>query len=94
MASEPYKVWTADRSTRKSLVAKTLSEVLEKGKVNQTRKTVVVSNLNSDIDLDVVKYSINTYVRYLIYALLVIAELPNDELTGNHTQPATPMLVT
>ena len=41
-----------------------------------------------------VKYSINTYVRYLSYALLIIAELPNDELTGNHSQPATPMLVT
>ena len=41
-----------------------------------------------------VKYSINTYVRYLNYTLLVIAKLPNDELTGNHTQPATPMLVT
>ena len=32
-----------------------------------------------------VKYLINTYVRYLNYTLLVIAELPNDELTGNHT---------
>ena len=35
--------------------------------------------------MHIVKYSINTYVRYLSYALLIIAELPNDELTGNHT---------
>ena len=32
-----------------------------------------------------VKYSINTYVRYLNYALSVIAKMPNYELTGNHT---------
>ena len=38
-----------------------------------------------------VKYSINTYVRYLSYALLVIAELPNDELTGNHTLSLPPL---
>ena len=39
----------------------------------------------------IVKYSINTYVRYLSYALLVIAELPNDELTGNHTLSLPPL---
>ena len=38
-----------------------------------------------------VKYSINTYVRYLNYAILVIAELPNDELTGNHTLSLPPL---
>ena len=38
-----------------------------------------------------VKYSINTYVRYLNYALLIIAELPNDELTGNHTLNLPPL---
>ena len=37
------------------------------------------------------RYSINTYVRYLSYALLVIAELPNDELTGNHTLSLPPL---
>ena len=40
---------------------------------------------------DLVKYSINTYVRYLNYALLIIAELPNDELTGNHTLSLPPL---
>ena len=39
----------------------------------------------------IVKYSINTYVRYLNYALLVIAELPNDQLTGNHTLSLPPL---
>ena len=39
----------------------------------------------------IVKYLINTYVRYLSYALLVIAELPNDELTGNHTLNLPPL---
>ena len=39
----------------------------------------------------IVKYSINTYVRYLNYALLVIAEMPNDELTGNHTLSLPPL---
>ena len=38
-----------------------------------------------------VKYSINTYVRYLNYDLLIIAELPNDELTGNHTLNLPPL---
>ena len=37
------------------------------------------------------RYSINTYVQYLSYALLVIAELPNDELTGNHTLSLSPL---
>ena len=41
--------------------------------------------------LEEVKYSINTYVRYLSYALLAIAELPNDELTGNHTLSLPPL---
>ena len=41
--------------------------------------------------LEFVKYSINTYVQYLSYALLVIAELPNDELTGNHTLSLPPL---
>ena len=39
----------------------------------------------------VVKYSINTYVQYLSYALLIITELPNDELTGNHTLSLPPL---
>ena len=36
----------------------------------------------------------DSYVCYLSYDLLIIAEMPNNELTGNHTQPATPALVT
>ena len=39
------------------------------------------------------RYSINTYVQYLSYALLVIAELPNDELTGNHTLSLPPPIL-
>ena len=38
--------------------------------------------------LTIVKYSINTYVRYLSYALLIIAELPND---GNRTLNLPPL---
>ena len=38
-----------------------------------------------------VKYSINTYVRYLNYTLLIIAEMPNYELTGNHTLSLPPL---
>ena len=33
-------------------------------------------------------------IQYLNYVLLVIAEMPIYELTGNHTQPLTPRLVT
>ena len=38
-----------------------------------------------------VKYSINTYVRYLNYALSIIAKMPNYELTGNHTLSLPPL---
>ena len=38
-----------------------------------------------------VKYSINTYVQYLSYDLLIIAEMPNYELTGNHTLSLPPL---
>ena len=38
-----------------------------------------------------IRYLTNTYVRYLSYALLIIAELPNDELTGNHTLSLPPL---
>ena len=34
MASRPCKVWSADRQTRKSLMAKTLTEVFEQGRPN------------------------------------------------------------
>ena len=44
-----------------------------------------------NINFVIVKYSINTYVRYLNYALLFIAELPNDELTGNPTLNLSPL---
>ena len=47
--------------------------------------------VNEKVKMRTVKYSINTYVRYLSYALLVIAELPNDELTGNHTLSLPPL---
>ena len=32
-----------------------------------------------------------TYVQYLNYALCVIAEMPNYELTGNHTLSLPPL---
>ena len=46
---------------------------------------------NNKIKIKLVKYLINTYVRYLSYALLIIAKLPNDELTGNHTLSLPPL---
>ena len=37
---------------------------------------------------------LDSYVCSMNYALLAITELPNNELTGIHSQPATPALVT
>ena len=43
------------------------------------------------LEVEAVKYSINTYVQYLNYTLSVIAEMPNYELTGNHTLSLPPL---
>ena len=55
---------------------------------NDTRQQL---NFMFSPSVENVKYSNNTYVRYLSYALLVIAELPNDEFTGNHTLSLPPL---
>ena len=47
--------------------------------------------LNTKEKWMVSRYSINTYVQYLSYSLLIIAKLPNDELTGNHTLSLSPL---
>ena len=38
--------------------------------------------------------NVKEYIRIMSYALFTVTKLPNNELTGIHSQPATPALVT
>ena len=49
------------------------------------------SVVSQKVNVSCVKYSINTYVQYLNYDLLIIAKMPIYELTGNHTLNLPPL---